>query len=304
MSNQVVFEGILPALITPLSPDAEAVDHAALTEVVEDLIAAGVSGLVPCGSTGEFVTLTGEERRAVVETVIAAAADRVPVVPHTGALSTAETVALSAHAEAAGADAVMIVPPFYERLTERELLAHYAAVAAAVTVPLMYYNLPGATGVELTFEQFQELRRTARVETLKDTSGDAVAGMELIQRDAEGPTLLNGMDSLTFSSLAAGARAAIWGAANFLPREAVELHRLLATENDLVGARELWKRIYPICAFLESHSYTAAVKEACDLVGLSIGPLRRPLLALEPEERAELAGLLSTAGVGPVGAGR
>lgn len=304
MSNQVVFEGILPALITPLSPDAEAVDHAALTAVVEDLIAAGVSGLVPCGSTGEFVTLTGEERRAVVETVIAAAADRVPVVPHTGALSTAETVALSAHAEAAGADAVMIVPPFYERLTERELLAHYAAVAAAVTVPLMYYNLPGATGVELTFEQFQELRRTARVETLKDTSGDAVAGMELIQRDAEGPTLLNGMDSLTFSSLAAGARAAIWGAANFLPREAVELHRLLATENDLVGARELWKRIYPICAFLESHSYTAAVKEACDLVGLSIGPLRRPLLALEPEERAELAGLLSTAGVGPVGAGR
>lgn len=304
MSNQVVFEGILPALVTPLSPDAEAVDHDALAEVVEGLIAAGVSGLVPCGSTGEFVTLTGEERRAVIETVIAAAAGRVPVVPHTGALSTAETVALSTHAEAAGAAAVMIVPPFYERLTERELLAHYAAVAEAVTVPLMYYNLPGATGVELTFDQLQELRRTARVETLKDTSGDAVAGMELIQRDGEGPTLLNGMDSLTFSSLAAGARAAIWGAANFLPREAVELHRLLVTESDLAGARELWRRIYPICAFLESHSYTAAVKEACDLVGLPIGPLRRPLLPLGPEERAELAGLLAAAGVGPVGAGR
>lgn len=303
MSNQVVFEGILPALVTPLSPDAEAVDHDALAEVVEGLIAAGVSGLVPCGSTGEFVTLTGEERRAVIETVIAAAG-RVPVVPHTGALSTAETVALSTHAEAAGAAAVMIVPPFYERLTERELLAHYAAVAEAVTVPLMYYNLPGATGVELTFDQLQELRRTARVETLKDTSGDAVAGMELIQRDGEGPTLLNGMDSLTFSSLAAGARAAIWGAANFLPREAVELHRLLVTESDLAGARELWRRIYPICAFLESHSYTAAVKEACDLVGLPIGPLRRPLLPLGPEERAELAGLLAAAGVGPVGAGR
>lgn len=304
MSSEVTFEGILPALITPFTADANQVDHAALADVVENLIAAGVHGLVPCGSTGEFVTLSGQERRAVVETVVTAAAGRVPVVPHTGALSTAETVALSVHAEAVGAAAVMIVPPFYEQLTERELLAHYAAVAEAVTVPLMYYNLPGATGVELTFEQFQELRRTARVETLKDTSGNAVAGMELIQRDADGPTLLNGMDSLTFSALAAGARAAIWGAANFIPREAVELHRLLAIEADLEGARELWRRIYPICAFLEAGSYTAAVKEACDLIGLPAGPLRRPLLALEPEQRAALAALLETAGVGPVGAGR
>jgi len=304
LSKQVAFEGILPALITPLTADAGAVDYAALTTIVEDLIAAGVHGLVPCGSTGEFVTLSHDERRAVVETVTGAAADRVPVVVHTGALSTAETVEFSIHAEAAGAAAVMVVPPFYEQLSERELLAHFAAVADAVSVPLMYYNLPGATGVELTFEQFQELQRVARVETLKDTSGNAVAGMELIQRDDEGPTLLNGMDSLTFSSFAAGARAAIWGAANFLPREAVELHRLLAVENDLVGARELWKRIYPICAFLESHSYTVAVKEACDLVGLPTGTLRRPLLPLEPAERAELAGLLEKAGVGPVGAGR
>ncbi|MBS1862222.1 MAG: dihydrodipicolinate synthase family protein [Actinobacteria bacterium] len=304
MSSETVFEGILPALITPLTADASEVDHDALAAVVESLIAAGVHGLVPCGSTGEFVTLTGEERRAVVETVIAAAGGRVPVVPHTGALSTAETVALSVHAEAAGAAAVMIVPPFYEQLTEREMLAHYAAVSEAVAVPLMYYNLPGATGVELTFEQFQELRRAARVETLKDTSGDAVAAMELIQRDAEGPTLLNGMDSLTFSSLAAGARAAIWGAANFIPREAVELHRLLAVEADLEGARELWRRIYPICAFLESSSYTAAVKEACEIVGLPTGPLRRPLLKIEPERRAALAELLATAGVGPVSAAR
>lgn len=304
MSNEVVFEGILPALITPFTADASEVDHAALTALVEGLLDAGVSGLVPCGSTGEFVSLTGAERRAVVETTIEAAAGRVPVLPHTGALSTAETVALSVHAEAAGAAAVMVVPPFYEQLTERELLAHFAAVAEAVTVPLMYYNLPGATGVELSFAQLQELQRTARVQTLKDTSGDAVAAMELIQRDAEGPTLLNGMDSLTFSALAAGAPAAIWGAANFLPREAVELHRLLAVERDLDGGRELWRRIYPVCAFLESGSYTAAVKEACGLVGLATGGLRRPLLPLEPERRARLAELLSAAGLELAGAGR
>lgn len=304
MSNEVVFEGILPALITPFTADASEVDHEGLAHVVDALVAAGVNGLTPCGSTGEFVTLTNSERRAVVETTIEAAAGRVPVVPHTGALSTAETVELSLHAEAAGAAAVMIVPPFYEQLTEGELLAHFAAVAEAVKVPLVYYNLPGATGVDLTFEQFQQLQETARVQTLKDTSGDAVKGMELIQRDAEGPTLLNGMDTLTFSSFAAGAAAAIWGAANFMPRQAVELHRLLAVDNDLVAARELWARIYPICRFLELGSYTAAVKEACDIVGLPTGGLRRPLLPLSATARADLSGLLTAAGVEPVGLGR
>src|SRR6185503_17943543 len=160
------FEGILPALITPFDGDGE-LDRGALASVVADLVATGIGGLVPCGSTGQFVTLTASERRAVVETVIEAAGD-VPVVPHTGALSTAETVELSIHAERAGAAAVMVVPPFYEAITFRELLAHYAAVREAISVPLMYYHLPGATGIELTFEQFQQLQSEAGISSLKD----------------------------------------------------------------------------------------------------------------------------------------
>jgi 4-hydroxy-tetrahydrodipicolinate synthase len=297
VSQSIEFEGILPALVTPLNEDAAAVDHEALAGLVESLAAAGVGGFVPCGSTGEFPCLTNAERRAVLETVVAAAAGRAPVVPHTGALSTAETIELSRHAEGAGAAAVMVVPPYYEALSFRELLAHYAAVAEAISLPVMYYHLPSATGIELSFEQFQELQRTAGVSTLKDTSGNAPGGMELIQRSAEGPTLLNGMDSLTFSALAAGAKAAVWGAANFIPELTVELHRALVREPDLVAARELWRQIYPICRFLESHSYTAAVKEACNLAGIAAGPLRAPLLPLEDADRSELAGLLRAAGV-------
>src|SRR6185436_10319414 len=133
--------------------DGSAIDTDALEANVERLIGAGVGGLVHGGSTGEFTTLTNAERRLLVETVVTAADGRVGVVAGTGALSTRETVELSVHAEQAGAAAVMIVPPFYDAPSWRELLAHYTAVADAIDIPIMYYNLPGATGVTLTAEQ-------------------------------------------------------------------------------------------------------------------------------------------------------
>src|ERR671918_1463857 len=178
------FHGVLSALITPFTEDGRAIDTGALAAIVDRLIGAGVAGLVPGGSTGEFTTLTNEERRQLIDTTVEAAAGRVPVVAGTGALSPGETVELSAHAEQAGAAAVMIVPPFYDALSWRELLAHYTAVADAIEIPIMYYNLPSATGVKLTAAELRELP----VACLKDTGGDAVAATQLIQTD--GPTLL------------------------------------------------------------------------------------------------------------------
>jgi 4-hydroxy-tetrahydrodipicolinate synthase len=289
------FDGVLPALVTPFTADGSRVNEAALADVVEHAVQGGVTGLVPCGSTGEFTCLTDAERRLVVEKTIEAAAGRVPVVPHTGALSTRQTVDLSVHAEEAGAAAVMIVPPFYEALSWEELLAHFGAVAERISIPIMFYNLPSATGTSLTVEQFQELDR-AGVRMLKDTGGDAVLATELIQRDSEGPTLLNGWDTLTVSAMAAGARAVVWGVANMLPAQCVELHRRLATDADLVGARQLWARIWPVCRFVEAHRYPAAEKAACELVGLRVGPTRAPLLPLATDDRNELGRLLAEAG--------
>src|SRR5215217_1930801 len=202
------FHGVLPALITPFTEDGSAVDAEALAAIVDRLVGAGVAGLVPGGSTGEFTTLSHGERRELVEATVEAAAGRVPVIAGSGALSTRETVQLSVHAERAGAAAVMIVPPFYDALAWRELLAHYTAVADAIDIPIMYYNLPSATGVTLTAAQLRELPITC----LKDTGGDATAATELIQTD--GPTLLNGWDTLTFAALAAGVRAIVWGTAS------------------------------------------------------------------------------------------
>jgi 4-hydroxy-tetrahydrodipicolinate synthase len=283
------FHGVLPALITPFTDDGGAIDADALAAIVDRLVGAGVGGLVPGGSTGEFTTLTHAERRQLVEVAVAAAAGRVPVVAGTGALSTRETVELSVHAEAAGAAAVMIVPPFYDALSWRELRAHYTAVADAITIPIMYYNLPSASGVTLTADQLRELPITC----LKDTGGDATAATELIQTD--GPTLLNGWDTLTFAALAAGVRAVVWGTASILPEECVELHRLLIDDIDLPGARELWARLWPLCRFLEAQSYSAAVKTACRLAGDTTGPVRAPLLELDEAATRELAALLERA---------
>ncbi|MGH2946005.1 MAG: dihydrodipicolinate synthase family protein [Solirubrobacteraceae bacterium] len=290
------FHGVLPALITPFTADGASVDAGALTAIVERLIGAGIAGLVPGGSTGEFTTLTTAERREVVEVTVEAAAGRVPVVAGTGALSTADTIELSVHAERCGAAAVMVVPPFYDALSWRELLAHYIAVAEHISIPIMYYNLPSASGVTLDAAQFRELRRAARVTSLKDTGGDAVAATELVQAGEDVPTLLNGWDTLTFAALAAGVRAVVWGTASILPAQCVRLHRLLIDEIDLPAARDLWTRLWPLCSFLEKQSYSAAVKTACALVGDTTGPTRAPLLGLDDDATSELARLLERAG--------
>ena len=283
------FHGVLPALITPFTKDGDAIDTDALRALVERLIGAGVGGLVPGGSTGEFTTLTNAERRELIEVTIEAAAGRVPVVAGTGALSTRETVELSIHAEQAGAAAVMIIPPFYDAPSWNELLAHFTAVADAISIPIMYYNMPGVSGVTLSAQQMRELPITC----LKDTSGDATAATELIQTD--GPTLLNGYDTQTFHALAAGVEAVVWGTASIVPEQCVELHRLLIDDIDLPAARELWSRIWPLCQFLESQSYSAAVKTACRLVGDTTGPVRAPLLELDDAATRELSVLVDHA---------
>lgn len=296
MPDHPELHGVLPALITPFTEDGADVDADALAALVERLVRAGVGGLVPGGSTGEFTTLTHAERRELVEVTVAAAAGRVPVVAGTGALSTRETVELSVHAEQSGASAVMVVPPFYDALRWRELLAHYTAVAERISIPIMYYNLPSASGVTLDAGQLRELRRVAGVTSLKDTGGDAVAATELIQAGEDGPTLLNGWDTLTFAALAAGVPAVVWGTASILPEQCVALHRLLIHDLDLAAARELWARLWPLCSFLESQSYPAAVKAACALVGDATGPVRAPLLALDDDATTELTRLLEHAG--------
>ena len=191
----------------------------------------------------------------------------------------------------------MIVPPFYDALRWRELLAHYTAVAERDLDPDHVLQPPERLGRDARRGSARaSCGSGARVTSMKDTGGDAIAATELIQAGEDGPTLLNGWDTLTFAALAAGVRAVVWGMASILPEQCVALHRLLIDDIDLPAARELWARLWPLCHFLESQSYPAAVKTACALVGDTTGPVRAPLLPLDDGRHAELARLLEHAG--------
>jgi dihydrodipicolinate synthase/N-acetylneuraminate lyase len=295
MTDPTPLRGILVALVTPFTADGSAIDEDALHALIERLLAAGVHGLVPGGTTGEFATMTHAERRRLTELIVAMVDGRVPVVAGTGALSTAETVELSAHAAQAGADAVMIVPPFYDPLRFPELLAFLEQVSGAIDVPIVYYNLPGVTGLHLTPAQIGELGSIDRVDYLKDTSGDAVGLTELLTARRDEITAFNGWDTLTFTGLALGATGSVWGAANLIPELAVHLWEALAERGDLDEARRLWAAIWPVCDLLEAHNYAAAMKAGLDELGWSAGPTRPPILPLAAEPRQALGAALEQA---------
>lgn len=295
--QSVTLRGILVAVTTPFTADASAVDEQVLASQVDRLVGAGVHGLVPCGTTGEFTTLSPEEYRRVIELYVTAAAGRVPVVAGIGALSTAGAIDLARHAERVGADAIMLVPPFYDPLDFGMLTAFLTAVAESITLPIVYYNVPGATGIRLSADQIAELGDIDGVDYLKDTSGDAVTLADLLASRGDKIKAFNGWDTLTFFGLASGAEASVWGTAGVVPELAVQLWETLAERGDLPKARELWQDLWAISDFLESVNYVAGIKAGLELIGHPAGPARLPIQPLPPAERERFAAILTRAGV-------
>ena len=286
--------GVLVALVTPFHPDGS-IDEEGIAQHVNRMASAGIHGIVPLGTTGEFTTMTYQERCRVTELVLTAAAGRMVVLPHTGAQSTQETIALSQHAENAGAAGVMIVPPYYDPLRLNELHAHLRAVGEVINIPIVYYNVPGATGLQLNPAQLAALGDLPNVEYIKDTSGDFSSVSTMLLQYPNQITTFNGWDTLTFGALATGATGAVWGMANLLPEQAVKLYEALVINGDLTEGRRLWAALWPVCNILESHNYVAAIKAGLDEIGLSAGPLRAPLQPISAAARAELAATLRRA---------
>ena len=294
--SKLSLSGILAAVVTPFEPDGR-VDIAGIERQVDYILGGGAHGIVSTGSTGEFTALSRDEQKAVNAAYVAAAKGRGVAIASAGALSTDSAIELTEAAADAGADAVMIVPPFYDTLTFDELLDHYKAISDAVDIPIMYYHLPSVTGVELTPAQFAELARETNVTSFKDTSGDVTKFATILFEHSDVIDALNGWDTLTFEGLSLGAKAGVWGGASFMPGLAGELFQAVAIDGDLARGRELWTNISPICVFLEQHNYAAAIKAGVSLIGNDAGTTRRPIRPLAQEYRDELAGLLRAAGV-------
>lgn len=289
--------GIIVAVPTPFTADASAVDHDSIRAHADRLVAGGVHGIVCTGTTGEFTTLSPTEYREVITAWVAAIGGRIPVVAGVGALATADAVSLAQHAESAGADAIMLLPPFYGAQPWEQLVAFITDVCSSISIPAVYYNVPGATGTRLSAEQIAQLGDIEGLDYLKDTSGDAVALGELLVKHTDRITAFNGWDTLTFFGIASGARASVWGMAGIVPELSVEFWNTLAEKGDLVAAREQWTHLWALSDFLESVDYVAGIKGALDLVGHPAGPTRLPIQPLLPADRERLKAILAAAGV-------
>lgn len=288
--------GIMVALITPYTSDQTQIDVQALHQHINRLIEAGVHGLVPGGSTGEFTVLSVEERKILVEECVKAAAGRVPIVAGIGDLSTHRAVQLAVHASKAGASALMVVPPFYDALNLDQLKEFLGEIHQESGLDLVYYNIPSATGTKLSPAEIASLSSVG-VKYMKDTSGDGPALTELLFHRSGEITTFNGWDTLTFYGLAAGAKGGVWGATNLIPELSMQLYDTIAVQGDLKRGRELWKKIWPICALLEEGNYAGAVKTGMELRGWSTGGLRKPFSLLGKSETSRLRDLLVDAGV-------
>lgn len=296
-------EGIISAMVTPFEAGGQRVEEVGLRSLVNRTIRAGADGLVPCGGTGEFSALSDDERRFVTSVVCDEAAGRVPVIPHTGAASTKEAIALSQHAEEVGATAVLLTVPYFEPISFVEAREYYAAVAGSVGIPIVVYNHPGSTGLHMTTSFLVELANEIEtVKYVKDSSGDLGQLFELASEHAEEITVLSGVDSLLGPALLLGVRGAIMGGVNFL---ASPYSRMMAAarDGDLAAVASLWRGLYPVTHFLDTNPYNPAVKAGCEVIGESSGVCRSPAQPLTRERFEQLKKLMTASGVVEVEAG-
>ncbi len=291
------FRGIFSPVCTPFTDGGERIDEDKLRRLIDFQLENGVHGIIPCGGTGEFFNLSPEERKRVTEVTIAHVNRRVPVMPHTGACSTKETIELSKHAESLGADALMIVPPYYDVPSEDEVVGHYEAISRAVPLPIMVYNIPAHSKINLTPELLHRLVEIENVRMLKDSTGDLVQFQRVLAELSDKLVIFNGSDTGAFAGLAHGARGCVWGVVNPIPRQCVDLYELVVEQQELLKARELWAKLYPINHFFETEGYAATAKASTRMAGVDIGEPRLPFRPLSEVKRAELRKLLEPLGV-------
>ncbi len=285
--------GVLVALVTPMKANG-GIDFKTLSEHIEAMIAAGVHGLIPLGSTGEFYALTPQERREVIQATLGAAAGRVPVMAGANASSTRDVVAFSREAEQLGCDAVMLAPPYYSLPTPDELRAHYKAVNDALGIPIMLYNYPGRTGVDMSPEFIERLAEMPRIRYVKESTGEIGRISTLLRRCGDRLGIFCGGDTVAFESLALGAIGWVGGVANVVPRSHVQLYRLMAEKRDFAAARRLYFQMLPLLNLMEGGGkYTQWVKAACGLMGRPAGAPRAPLRAATPPELRQLRAALT-----------
>jgi 4-hydroxy-tetrahydrodipicolinate synthase len=293
--NGRTLTGCGTALVTPFKRDGQ-IDEAALRRFVEWQVAEGIHFVVPCGSTGEAATMTPAEHRRVVEITVEAVAGRVPVVAGAGSNDTARAIAMSKEMKAAGATHLLHVSPMYNKPPQRGILAHFRAIADAVDLPIVVYNVPGRTGSNIEARTTIELAKVAGIVAVKEASGNINQIADIIRDRPSGFSVLSGDDSITLPVMALGGEGVISVVSNATPRLMAQLTDA-CTANDLSTARSLHRKLQPwmAAAFIEPNPIPA--KAALSMMGQIENVLRLPLVPLSEASVSAVRAALVAAGV-------
>jgi 4-hydroxy-tetrahydrodipicolinate synthase len=291
---KTMFKGSIVAIVTPFRDGK--VDEEAFRELIETQIEGGTSAIVPCGTTGESATLSVEEHNRVIDIAIEAVRKRVPVIAGTGGNSTQEAIELTGHAKKAGADATLQVTPYYNKPTQEGLYRHFKAIAEAVPLPQVVYNVPGRTSVNLLPETVARLADIPEIVAIKEASGNLGQMTEVVRLAGDKITLLSGDDNVLLPVLSIGGKGVISVVANIVPSDTVAIIDDWAKGN-IAGAKDRFYRLFPICQAMFYETNPVPVKTSLALMGRIRDELRLPLAPMSPGNLEKLKKALADYGL-------
>lgn len=288
----MIFTGSMTAIVTPFKKGK--VDEEKFKELIELQIENGTKGIVPCGTTGESATLTHQEHKHVIDIAIKQAKGRVPIIAGTGSNSTNETIMLTKYAKEAGADAALLITPYYNKPTQSGLIAHYTEIAKNVNIPIVLYNVPGRTAVNMEPETVAKLSEIKNIVAVKEASGNLGQISKIISLC--NIIVLSGDDALTLPILSIGGKGVISVAANIAPKDMAEMMSAFE-QGDLIKTRRLHYKLLPLFKAIFIETNPIPVKTALGMMGIINGELRLPLTPMSNENKEKLKKVLEQTGL-------
>ncbi len=290
-------QGCYVALVTPFDKNGN-IDENGLRKNIDFLIDRGVSGVVPCGTTGESATLSWEEHNHVVDVALDEAKGRVTVITGAGSNNTREAIEAARHAKENGADAILCITPYYNKPTQEGLYQHYKAVTSEVKIPVVVYNVPGRTGVNLLPETIERLCEFETIVAIKEASGDLLQISEIHKRCGDRLTILSGDDALTLPSLVCGSSGVISVIGNILPAKMTAMIQAFF-EKRIDDALAIHEELLAVSNSMFIETNPIPVKTAMNYLGLSAGSFRLPLVSMADNNKEQLISVLNAHGINP-----
>lgn len=293
--KNTIFTGAGVAIVTPMNKDGS-VNFDCLSDILEEQIAGGTDAIITCGTTGESATLTDEEHKKVIRFTVEQVRHRIPVIAGTGSNHTDYAICLSKEAEETGADALLSVTPYYNKTSQRGLVAHFTAIADAVNIPMILYNVPSRTGVNISTETYKTLGKHKNIAAVKEASGSISAIAELIAECGDDLDVYSGNDNEIVPIMSLGGKGVISVLSNIAPKETHDICKACLDGDFTEGAR-LQLKYLELCKAMFMDVNPIPVKEAMNLMGKNVGECRLPLIKMEEEKINRLSEILKKAGL-------